>query len=45
MVDCKFDALIHIIRHREPSEVGLVERLSGSLYWWVGRKQKLKVDK
>ena len=24
-----------ISRHREPSEVRLVEMLSGSLYWWV----------
>ena len=29
MVDFKFDA------HREPPEVGLVEKLTGSLYWWV----------
>ena len=21
--------------HRKPPEVGLVEKLSGSLYWWV----------
>ena len=28
MVNIKFDA-------REPPEAGLVETLSGSLYWWV----------
>ena len=33
MVDFKFS--IQISRHREPSEVGLVEKLYGSLYWWV----------
>ena len=30
MEDFKFDAL-----HREPPEVRLVEKLSGSLYWLV----------
>ena len=30
MVDFKFDTL-----YREPPEVGLVEKLTGSLYWWV----------
>ena len=44
MVDLKFDALYRqvyieslevVSRQRKPSEVGLVEKLSGSLYWWV----------
>ena len=34
MVDFKFDALYSYL-HREPPEVGLVEKLTGSLYWWV----------
>ena len=34
MVDFKFDAL-QVSLHREPPEVGLVENLTGSLYWWV----------
>ena len=34
MVDFKFDAL-HVCLHREPPEVGLVEKLSGRLYWWM----------
>ena len=33
MVDFKFDAL-QVCLHREPPEVGLVEKLTGSLYWW-----------
>ena len=32
MVDFKFDALLQVNHHREPSEVGLVEMLFGSLY-------------
>ena len=35
MVDLKFDDLYKVSLHREPPEVGLVEKLSGSLYWWV----------
>ena len=35
MVDFKFDALLQVSLHREPPEVGLVEKLTGSLYWWV----------
>ena len=31
MVDFKFDVSLH----RESTEVGLVEKVSGSLYWWV----------
>ena len=34
-VDFKFDALYLVSLHREPPEVGLVEKLTGSLYWWV----------
>ena len=35
----KFDALYrHVSLHREPPEVGLVEKLTGSLYWWVEQK-------
>ena len=34
MVDFKFNA-VYVSLHREPSEVGLVEKLFGSLYWWV----------
>ena len=26
---------IQVSLHREPPEVGLLEKLSGSLYWWV----------
>ena len=34
--DFKFDALyLQVCLHREPPEVGLVEKLSGSLYKWV----------
>ena len=37
MVDFKCDALyVQVSLHREPPEVGLGEKLSGSLYWWVG---------
>ena len=32
MVYFKF---IQVSLHREPSEIGLVEKLTGSLYWWV----------
>ena len=32
MVDFK---LVQVSLHREPPEVGLVEKLPGSLYWWV----------
>ena len=35
MVDFKFDGSIQESLHREPPEVGLVEKVSGSLYWWV----------
>ena len=36
MIDFKFDALsIQVSLHGEPPEVWLVEKLSGSLYWWV----------
>ena len=36
MVDFKFDALaIQVSLHREPPEVGLVEKLTRILYWWV----------
>ena len=35
MVDFKFDALYSISLHKEPPEVGLVKKLTGSLYWWV----------
>ena len=35
MVDFKFDALYTGSLHREPPEVGLVKKLSGSLYSWV----------
>ena len=34
MVDFKFDAL-QLSLHKEPPEVGLVKKLTGSLYWWV----------
>ena len=34
MIDFKFYAL-QVSLHREPPEVGLVEKLSRSLYWWV----------
>ena len=34
MVESKFDAL-QVRRHRGPPEVGFVEKLSRSLYWWV----------
>ena len=34
MVDLKFDAM-QVSLHRDPPEVGLVEKLTGSLYWWV----------
>ena len=34
MVDFKFDT-VQESHHRKPSEVGLVETFSGSLYWWV----------
>ena len=34
MIDFKFDALQESF-HRETPEVGLVEKLTGSLYWWV----------
>ena len=31
-----FDALYRYVSlYREPPEVGLVEKLSGSLHWWV----------
>ena len=33
MVNFKFEALA--IQIRKPPEVGLVEKLTGSLYWWV----------
>ena len=33
MVDFKFDASIQVTLHREPLEVGLEEKLTGSLYW------------
>ena len=33
MVDFKFDAL-QVSLHRKPPEVGLVKKLTGSLYWW-----------
>ena len=33
MVDFKFDAQVSI--DRQSPEVGLVEKLSGNLYWWV----------
>ena len=26
---------IHVSLHSEPPEVGLVEKLTGRLYWWV----------
>ena len=32
MVDFKFDALIQVSLHREPPEVGLVKKLTKSLY-------------
>ena len=37
MIDFKFDALYRqqVSLHREPPEVMLVEKLSGSLYLWV----------
>ena len=35
MVDFKFDAVYRYVFIKEPPEVGLVEKLSGSLYWWV----------
>ena len=37
MVDFKFDALysLQLSLHKEPPEVGLVKKLTGSLYWWV----------
>ena len=36
MVDFKFDALaIQLSLHKELPEVGLVKKLTGSLYWWV----------
>ena len=35
MIDFKFDALYKDSLHRELPEVGLVEKVSGSLYWWV----------
>ena len=35
MVDFKFDALYQLSLHKEPPEVGLVKKLTGSLYWWV----------
>ena len=31
MVDFKFDTLYRLVFHREPPEVGLVEKVSGSL--------------
>ena len=31
MVDCSMQVSLH----REPPVVGLVEKLTGSLYWWV----------
>ena len=34
MVDFKFDTLYRS-RNREPPEVGLVEKVTRSLYWWV----------
>ena len=35
MVNFKFDALyIQVSLHREPPEVGLVEKLTGNLYEW-----------
>ena len=27
--------LLQLSLHKEPSEVGLVKKLTGSLYWWV----------
>ena len=33
MIDFKFDA--QLSRRKEPPEVGLVKKLTGSLYWWV----------
>ena len=36
IVDFKFDALyIQVSLHTEPPEVELVEKLTGSLYWWM----------
>ena len=35
MVDFKFDFSIQESLHREPPEVRLVEKLTGSLYWWA----------
>ena len=35
MVDFKFDALLQLSLHKEPPEVGLVKKLTESLYWWV----------
>ena len=32
MVDFKFDDLLQVSLHREPPEVGLVKKLTGSLY-------------
>ena len=34
MVDFKFDA-IQLSLHKELPEIGLVKKLTGSLYWWV----------
>ena len=31
----KLSNVIQVSLHREPPEVGLVEKLTGSLYWWV----------
>ena len=28
-------SFIQVSLHREPPEVGLVEQLTGNLYWWV----------
>ena len=32
VVDFEFDALLQVSLHREPPEVGLVKKLTGSLY-------------